>query len=409
MGTVTWLVVAEPWTSPQFASRPTDKALVCACRVHPMWLGGHESVIWFPDTTQLRLVGVVLTVATTFSVPYWILTYAGIPRLVDMREVSTCALRHHCLQRPGMSARTHYRKTSTGRSFDLAEFLASRTEAVNRALDGFLPSEKTAPATIHKAMRYSLFAGGKRMRPALCLAAAAACGGTEAEAMPLACAVECIHTYSLVHDDLPAMDNDDYRRGKLTNHKVFGEGIAVLAGDALLTQAFEIAAQARSWPRYSHRDIILELARASGSLQLIAGQVADLEAEGKRISIRQLRYIHERKTSALLCCSVRLGGMIANCTPAQLRALTDFGYNVGLAFQVIDDILDVTQTSEKLGKTAGKDTKAQKATYPSILGLEKSRRIAAQLTAKAFAALKPFRGGAPALEALAQFLLQRDR
>ena len=258
-------------------------------------------------------------------------------------------------------------------------------------------------------MRYSLFAGGKRMRPALCLAAAAACGGKETEAMPLACAVECVHTYSLIHDDLPAMDNDDYRRGKLTNHKVFGEGIAVLAGDALLTQAFEVAAQARGWPRYSHQQIVLELARASGSLQLIAGQVADLEAEGQKITTAQLKYIHERKTSALLCASVRLGGMSANCTPAQLAALTAFGYNVGLAFQVIDDILDVTQTSETLGKTAGKDTQAQKATYPSIVGLEKSRRIAKQLTGRAFAALETFQGRAPALEALAEFLLKRDR
>lgn len=293
--------------------------------------------------------------------------------------------------------------------FDLDAFLASRTAAVNTALDRFLPSETTKPATIHKAMRYSLFAGGKRMRPALVLAAAQACGGREADAMPLACAVECIHTYSLIHDDLPAMDNDDYRRGKLTNHKVFGEGIAVLAGDALLTQAFEIAAQAKGWPRYSHQDVILEVAKASGSLQLIAGQVADLEGEGKKTSVAQLKYIHERKTSALLCCSVRLGGMSANCSAAQLKALTDFGYHVGLAFQVIDDILDVTQTSEKLGKTAGKDTKAQKATYPSIVGLEKSRQIAAQLTDKAFAALKPFKGRAVALEALAEFLLKRDR
>jgi geranylgeranyl diphosphate synthase, type II len=293
--------------------------------------------------------------------------------------------------------------------FDLQDFLATRSDAVNRALDRFLPPTNTRPATIHKAMRYSLFAGGKRMRPALCLAAAAACGGSEAHAMPLACAVECIHTYSLIHDDLPAMDDDDYRRGKLTNHKVFGEGIAVLAGDALLTQAFEVAAQARGWPRYSHRQIILELASASGSLQLIAGQVADLEAEGKKISAGQLRYIHERKTSALLCCSVRLGGMSANCTAAQLKALTDFGYHVGLAFQVIDDILDVTQTSEKLGKTAGKDTRAQKATYPSIVGLDKSRKIASDLTAKAFAALRVFRGKASALEALAEYLLKRDR
>jgi len=258
-------------------------------------------------------------------------------------------------------------------------------------------------------MRYSLFAGGKRIRPALCLAASMACGGDDTEAIPLACAVECVHTYSLVHDDLPAMDNDDYRRGKLTSHKVFGEGMAVLAGDALLTQAFEIAAKCRSWPRYSHQTIVLELARAAGSLQLIAGQVADLEGEGKKLSASQLQYIHERKTSALLCCAVRLGGMSANCSSAQLRALTQFGYNVGLAFQVIDDILDVTQTSEQLGKTAGKDTKAKKATYPAIVGLEKSRRIAQILTERAFESLKIFEGKARALQALAEFLLRRDR
>jgi len=293
--------------------------------------------------------------------------------------------------------------------FDLGKFLATRTNAVNRALDRFLPAGTAKPATIHRAMRYSLFAGGKRIRPALCLAATAACGGDEADALPLACAVECIHTYSLIHDDLPAMDNDDYRRGKLTNHKVFGEGIAVLAGDALLTQAFEIAARSSGRPRYPHRRIILELAHAAGSLQLIAGQVADLEGEGTRISARQLRYIHERKTSALLCCSVRLGGMSANCAPAQLEALTKFGYNVGLAFQVIDDILDVTQSSETLGKTAGKDARARKATYPAIVGLEESRKIAARLTERAFRSLKGFKGKAVALEALARFLLRRDR
>jgi geranylgeranyl diphosphate synthase, type II len=291
----------------------------------------------------------------------------------------------------------------------LQDYLATRAAAVNRALDRYLPAAAAKPSTIHRAMRYSLFAGGKRIRPALCVAAAAACGGDEADALPLACAVECIHTYSLIHDDLPAMDDDDYRRGKLTNHKVFGEGVAVLAGDALLTQAFEIGAKCKSWPRYSHQRVILELAQAAGSLQLIAGQVADLEGEGNKISARQLRYIHERKTSALLCCSVRLGGMSANCTPAQLGALTDFGYHVGLAFQVIDDILDVTQTSEKLGKTAGKDTKAQKATYPSIVGLDASRKIAERLTQRAFYSLKVFKGKAAALEALAGFLLRRDR
>jgi geranylgeranyl diphosphate synthase type II len=211
--------------------------------------------------------------------------------------------------------------------------------------------------------------------------------------MPLACAVECIHTYSLIHDDLPAMDDDDLRRGKPTNHKVFGEGIAILAGDALLTEAFALACRCKGSARYGHRVIILELAEASGSRQLIAGQVADLEGEGKDISAAQLRYIHERKTSALLRCSARLGGMSANCNTPQLQALSDFGYNVGLAFQIIDDILDVTQ----------------KATYPKIVGLEKSRKIAAQLTGRAFRALEIFKGEAPALAALAEFLLKRDK
>jgi geranylgeranyl diphosphate synthase type II len=305
------------------------------------------------------------------------------------------------------------------KSFDLQVFLDTRTAAVNAALDRFLPPGKTKPGTIHAAMRYPLFAGGKRMRPAVCLAAAIACGGKESEAMPLACAVECIHTYSLVHDDLPCMDDDDLRRGKPTTHVQFrpgddaagrkrGEAIALLAGDALLTQAFEIAAQCRGWKRYSHQDVILELARTAGSLQLIAGQVADLEGEGKKADLPELRYIHERKTSALLCCSVRLGGMSANCTPAQLKALTAFGYNVGLAFQVIDDILDVTQSSEKLGKTAGKDIKAQKSTYPALVGLDGSRLVAKRLTQKAFVALKPFGKRAKALEALGTFLLNRD-
>jgi len=309
----------------------------------------------------------------------------------------------------GMSQTATRAGARHGHSFDLKEYLETRTDTVNRALDRLLPPESARPTTIHKAMRYSIFAGGKRMRPALCLAAAEACGGSDAAAMPLACAVECVHTYSLIHDDLPAMDNDDYRRGKLTNHKVFGEGIAILAGDALLTQAFEIAGHFKATSRYSHQQIFRELTHASGSLQLIAGQVADLEGEGKKLTADELRYIHERKTSALLCCSVRLGGMSANCTAAHLKALTDFGYNVGLAFQIIDDILDITQTSEQLGKTAGKDSAAQKATYPSIVGMEKSRKIARQLTDRAFKALKTLRGKAQGLEALAVYLLQRDR
>jgi geranylgeranyl diphosphate synthase, type II len=243
-------------------------------------------------------------------------------------------------------------------------------------------------------MRYSLFAGGKRMRPAVLAGGGGSLRRQEKDALPLACAVECIHTYSLIHDDLPAMDNDDFRRGKPTNHKVFGEGIAVLAGDALLTQAFEIAAQCKKLAALSASTKLFGNRQGLRLAATRRRQVADLEGEGKKLSVAELRYIHERKTSALLCCSVRLGGMSANCTPAQLAALTDFGYHVGLAFQVIDDILDVTQTSEQLGKTAGKDVAVQKATYPAIVGLEKSRKIAAQLTAKAFAALKIFKGKA---------------
>ena len=268
--------------------------------------------------------------------------------------------------------------------FDLSAWVTIAAQRVDAALKGYLPKATERPATIHRAMRYSLFAGGKRMRPALVLAAAEACGGRAEDALAPAAAVECIHTYSLIHDDLPGMDNDDLRRGQPTNHKVFGEGMAILAGDGLLTWAFEILAQARATKRYSTRDLVLELARAAGSRQLIAGQVADLEGEGKPLTVAQLRYIHERKTSALLSCSVRLGGMTANCSPVQLEALTDFGCHVGLAFQVIDDILDVTQSSAQLGKTAGKDDAVQKATYPRIVGLEKSRKIAAELTRKAF-------------------------
>ena len=292
-------------------------------------------------------------------------------------------------------------------AFNLEKYTRLRIKQVNQALNKCLPSARTKPSTIHQAIRHSLFAGGKRVRPILTLASAEACGGDIVSAMPLACAVECIHTYSLIHDDLPALDNDDFRRGRPANHKVYGEGIAILAGDALLTQAFEIAASAKTVDRYSTAEIILELTRTSGSLELIAGQVADLESEGKRLTLPKLRYIHERKTSALLTCSVRLGGMSANCTTTQLRALNGFGCNIGLAFQIIDDILDVTQTTKQLGKTAGKDQNVNKATYPAVVGLKKSKEIAKGLTNKAFAALKPFKGKAPALEAMAAYLLDR--
>lgn len=291
---------------------------------------------------------------------------------------------------------------------NLKSYLTSRQKQIDRALDRYLPKANTKPATIHKAMRYSLFAGGKRLRPILCLAAAEACGGKIDNAMPLACAMECIHTYSLVHDDLPSMDNDDFRRGRATCHKVFGDGIAILAGDALLTIAFEIVSHARAPHRYDPFTLLREVAAAAGSRKLIAGQVADLEAEGKKTSRTDLRYIHLNKTAAMLTASVCLGAMSANATAKELAAMTKFGRSLGLAFQVIDDILDVTQTSEKLGKSAGKDIAAQKATYPAVIGLEQSRVEARRLTKQAHDALVIFGAKGETLHAIANYLLERE-
>jgi geranylgeranyl diphosphate synthase type II len=290
----------------------------------------------------------------------------------------------------------------------LRSYLTSRQKLIDRALDRYLPKESVKPATIHKAMRYSLFAGGKRLRPILCLAATEACGGKIDNALPLACALECIHTYSLVHDDLPSMDNDDFRRGRATCHKVFGDGIAVLAGDALLTIAFDIVSHAKPTPRYNMSILLREVATAAGSQKLIAGQVADLEAEGKNADRAQLRYIHENKTAAILTTSVRLGAMSANANAKKLAAITKFGRALGLAFQIIDDILDVTQTTEKLGKSAGKDIAAKKATYPAVIGLEKSRAEARRLTRQAHNSLSIFGAKAEALHALANYLLERE-
>ena len=295
------------------------------------------------------------------------------------------------------------------RPVNLKKYLRARQKVIDRALDRYLPKTSTKPVTLHKAMRYSLFAGGKRLRPILCLAAAEACRGNVDTALPLACAVECIHTYSLVHDDLPSMDNDDFRRGRPTCHKVFGDGIAVLAGDALLTIAFEIVSNAKAAPRYDISILLREIAVAAGSRKLIAGQVADLEAEGKRVKRDQLRFIHENKTAAMLKSSMRLGAMSANADARKLSAITQFGEQLGLAFQVIDDILDVTQTSEILGKSAGKDVAAKKATYPAVIGLEKSRGEARRLTRQAHDALSVFQeGDAEALHALANYLLERE-
>jgi geranylgeranyl diphosphate synthase type II len=291
---------------------------------------------------------------------------------------------------------------------NLETYLRDRSKTVDAALDRFLPKASVKPPTIHRAMRYSLFAGGKRLRPIACLAAAEACGGSEKNALPAACAVECIHTYSLIHDDLPCMDDDDFRRGRPTSHKVFGEGIAVLAGDALLTQAFEILAAAPENSRYKTRDLLRELSVAAGSRKLIAGQVADLEAEGKKSTRSELRFIHECKTAAMIVVSLRLGAMSANATPAKLAGLTAFGENLGLAFQVIDDILDITQTSEKLGKSAGKDIAAQKTTYPALIGLDAARKEARRLTKAAHAALAPLGSKAGLLHQIADYLLDRE-
>src|SRR5213595_3374808 len=295
------------------------------------------------------------------------------------------------------------------RPVNLKKYLRTRQKVIDRALDRYLPKTSTKPVTLHKAMRYSLFAGGKRLRPILCLAAAEACGGKIKIALPLACALECIHTYSLVHDDLPSMDNDDFRRGRPTCHKVFGDGIAILAGDALLTIAFEIVSIARPAPRYNMSILLREVAVAAGSQKLIAGQVADLEAEGRNVKRDELRFIHENKTAAILKTSVRLGDMSANADAKKLRAITQFGHGLGLAFQVIDDILDVTQTSEILGKSAGKDVAAKKATYPAVIGLDKSRAEARRLTRQAHNALSMFSSSdAEPLHALANYLLERE-
>jgi geranylgeranyl diphosphate synthase type II len=290
----------------------------------------------------------------------------------------------------------------------MKDYLVPRQKMVDAALQAYLPRLSTKPTTIHKAMRYSMFAGGKRLRPILCLAAGECCGGAVSAALPLACAVECIHTYSLIHDDLPCMDDDDLRRGMPTSHKVFGEAIAVLAGDALLTLAFELAGEVPGWPRYPLKHIIRELAVASGSRNLIAGQVVDLESEGKRVSLTTLKFIHQSKTAALLCASIRLGAMSANTSPVRLKSLSAFGMSLGLAFQVIDDILDVTQSSETLGKSAGKDLVSEKATYPSVIGLEESRKVAKKLTEEAHRSLKPFARKAERLHDLADYLLGRE-
>ncbi|MDB9313035.1 polyprenyl synthetase family protein [Spirulina sp. CS-785/01] len=292
-------------------------------------------------------------------------------------------------------------------TFDLKTYLNQQKGEVEAALEAAVPLAE--PATIYEAMRYSLLAGGKRLRPILCLATCELIGGTAAMAMPTACALEMVHTMSLIHDDLPAMDNDDYRRGKLTNHKVYGEDMAVLAGDALLTYAFEwIATQTENVLPQQVLRVIGVLARAFGPAGVVGGQVVDLESEGKTdTTVETLHYIHTHKTGALLEACVVCGAILAGATEDDLQRLAKYAQNIGLAFQIIDDILDITATQEELGKTAGKDLQAQKVTYPSLWGLEKSKQEADQLIAEAIASLDHYGDKAIPLKALAQYITAR--
>ena len=293
-------------------------------------------------------------------------------------------------------------------SFDFAEYLEKARTRVEDALDASLGPEK--PEKLRESMRYSLLAGGKRLRPILCLAACELAGGEVEKALPTAVALEMIHTMSLIHDDLPSMDNDDLRRGRPTNHKVYGDAVAILAGDALLTRAFEmVSIRTEGIPSERLLKIIGELSLVAGALGLVGGQVVDLDCEGKEVDLETLEYIHLHKTGALLKACVTCGALIGGADENLLEALSVYARGIGLAFQIIDDILDVTASSEVLGKTAGKDLIADKTTYPKLLGLDESRKRADLLVAKAKNALDPWPEKSKPLLALADYITSRDR
>lgn len=297
--------------------------------------------------------------------------------------------------------------TDVAVDFDLKTYLANRSTEVETALDQYLPV--VYPETIYESMRYSLMAGGKRLRPILCLATCELMEGNIAQAMPTACALEMVHTMSLIHDDLPSMDNDDYRRGKLTNHKVYGDDVAILAGDGLLAYAFElIAGQTKGVTATAILDVIRRLGRAVGAAGLVGGQIVDLASEGKpETSIETLNFIHMHKTAALLEVSVVSGAILAGASTDVVERLSRYAQNIGLAFQIVDDVLDITSTQEELGKSIGKDVQAQKATYPSIWGLEESKQQAATLIQTAKDELKPFGPLKQPLVAIADFITAR--
>jgi geranylgeranyl diphosphate synthase type II len=292
----------------------------------------------------------------------------------------------------------------------LRDTLEQGRASTDSALERVLPAETQHPVSIHKAMRHSVFAGGKRLRPILCMEAGRMVAGSlPAGIEELGAALEMLHTYSLIHDDLPALDNDDLRRGRPTCHKVFGEAIAILAGDALQTQAYEVLARLKC-PAEARVRIIEEIARGTGTIEgMIGGQVVDLEAEHTKPDLEMLEYIHRSKTAALITASVVSGGLYGGASQEAVGRLRSFGQSIGLAFQIVDDVLDVTQTSEQLGKTAGKDTAAEKATYPALFGVDESVKKADALVETACAALDDFGSRAETLKALAHFLVERKK
>jgi geranylgeranyl diphosphate synthase type II len=289
------------------------------------------------------------------------------------------------------------------------EYIAHQQKRTEAALHHWVPAESQEPSTIHRAMRYSLFAGGKRIRPLLAIAAAEAVADAPPGIESAACPLELIHTYSLIHDDLPALDNDDFRRGRPTCHKVFGDAMAILAGDALLTLAFEVLAKLENTDAERRIRLVTELATASGTVGgMIGGQVSDIEGEGKPPAPELLELIHRAKTGALLRASVRMGGIYAGATHSQLDALSSYGEHVGLAFQIVDDVLDVEQSSETLGKTAGKDAQQQKITFPAVYGLERSREMAEVERRAAHQALFSFGDRGERLKQLADKIVRRN-
>jgi geranylgeranyl diphosphate synthase type II len=295
---------------------------------------------------------------------------------------------------------------------DVNAYLEEKGRLIDACLDRLLPDRETFPSSLHQAMRYCLFAGGKRIRPALAFAAAEAVGGNPDLIVEEACALELIHTFTLIHDDLPSMDNDDFRRGLPSTHKVFGEAMAILAGDALQTEAFKILACGYTRGIHNAERIVKVmkiLAEASGSQGIVGGQVVDLESEGKMIDQQQLTYIHSHKTGSLIAASVIMGGILGGASPEEIELLKRYGESIGHAFQIADDILDVEGSKETLGKNTGSDQKKSKATYPSIIGMDESRKKLKEYYQRALDAIQSFDQQADHLRNIALYIIQRQR